>query len=117
MVAFIHLSKSNEEQMRGQQFISHAIPPTVIDLEAEATAVEEAVADGGVLIYKISWVEQAEAAKVLYDTAASTLGWPIMPPEQERSFMKFDLCLPETAYKNQVLASVVSLPRMGTFEN
>ena len=103
--------------MRGQQFISHAIPPTVIDLEAEATAVEEAVADGGVLIYKISWVEQAEAAKVLYDTAASTLGWPTMPPEQERSVMKFDLCLPETAYKNQALASVVSLPRMGTFEN
>ena len=59
VVAFIHLSKSNEEQMRGQQFISHAIPPTVIDLEAEATAVEKAVADGGVLIYKISWVEQA----------------------------------------------------------
>ena len=84
-------------------FISHSTP---------AAAAE----DGGVLIHRAAWIDNTDNAKLIYDTAAATLGWPTLQPKQEKPTMKYNLCLSAEAYKRAALASVVSLPRMGTYE-
>ena len=113
VVAFVHVSPSEEVRMKWQMFISHSTPTAVVDVEAEAAAA----ADGGVLIHRASWIDKTDNAKLLYDTAAATLGWVTLQPEQEKPIMKYNLCMPEVPYKRAILASVVSLPRMGTYES
>ena len=114
IVVFVHLSPDGEIRMRWQMFISHANTQQVIDLETEAPAVE---ADGGVLIHRASWIDNTEAAKSLYDAAATTLGWRMLQPDQENPIIKLNLGKPEETYKRGALASPVSLPRMGSYEN
>ena len=114
IVVYVHLSPNHEVRMKWQMFISHATTQQVIDLETEAPAAET---DGGVLIHRASWIDNMEATKSLYDTAAATLGWMMLQPDHENPIIKFNLGQPAVAYKRSTLASPVSLPRMGTYEN